>query len=171
MVESDRIAVIVDDITRLEIDAIVNAANAGLKGGGGVDGAIHAAAGPRLLTACELIGGCDTGDAVATPAFELPSKHVIHVVGPIWNGGRDGERELLRTCYHRALEIAGELDCVSIAFPCISTGVYGYPKNDACQIAIDSVREFIAGSDSPRNVVFCCFSQEDGELYRQTLRD
>lgn len=168
--EADRIAVIVDDITRLEIDVIVNAANHKLQGGGGVDGAIHAAAGEQLLAACGLIGGCETGDAVATPAFELPCQHVIHAVGPLWNGGRHGEQDLLRSCYRRSLEIAQELECRSIAFPCISTGIYGYPKDDACQIAIESICEFLAGNEVPEHVIFCCFSQEDGELYRQTLR-
>ncbi len=168
---ADRIAVIVDDITRLEVDAIVNAANHKLQGGGGVDGAIHAAAGEQLLTACNLIGGCETGDAVATPGFQLPCLHVIHAVGPLWNGGRYGEQDQLRSCYRRSLDIARELDCTSIAFPCISTGIYGYPKNDACTLAIESVTRFLEANDTPQQVIFCCFSAEDGELYRQALRN
>lgn len=170
MTRADRIAVIVDDITRLEVDAIVNAANHKLEGGGGVDGAIHTAAGKQLLTACKLIGACETGNAVATPGFQLPCRHVIHAVGPLWNGGRYGEQEQLQSCYRRSLEIARELDCQSVAFPCISTGIYGYPKNDACQLAIESVLEFLANSETPQHVIFCCFSQEDGELYREMLR-
>lgn len=170
MVTSDRLAVIVDDITRLQVDAIVNAANVKLLGGGGVDGAIHAAAGDQLLEACRLLGGCETGDAKVTPGFELNAEYIIHAVGPLWNGGRYGEREQLASCYRRALELAAELECTSVAFPCISTGIYGYPKHDACQIAINTVREHIEQYDYPEQVIFCCFSQEDGQLYRDSLR-
>ena len=171
MDQNDRIAVIVDDITRLQVDAIVNAANEKLSGGGGVDGAIHAAAGPELLEACREIGGCPVGQARATPAFKLPARHVIHAVGPLWNGGKYGERELLASCYRNALHVARELGSTSIAFPCISTGIFGYPKSDACTIAIETVRAFLEEGEAPRHVIFCCFSQEDGERYRDSLRD
>lgn len=165
----DRMVVIVDDITRLEVDVIVNAANEKLLGGGGVDGAIHSAAGPRLLEACQALGGCAAGDARATPGFDLPVRHVIHAVGPLWNGGGYGERELLVACYRRSLEIAQELGCDSIAFPCISTGIYGYPKNDACQLAIQTVQEYLEQNQAPKHVIFCCFTHEDGEIYREEL--
>ena len=170
MSELDRIAVIVDDITRLEVDAIVNAANAELEAGGGVDGAIHDAAGPQLRTACRLIGGCEPGDAVATPGFQLPARHVIHAVGPVWKGGSANERMVLASCYRRALTVSRELGCTSIAFPCISTGVYGYPKHDAALVAIDAVRDDMRAHDTPREIIFCCHRQEDGEIYRAGLR-
>ena len=134
MNELDRIAVIVDDITSLQVDAIVNPASKTLDGGGGVDGAIHKAAGPELLEACRLLGRCEPGDAVATPGFRLDCRHVIHTVGPIWSDGSHGEQAMLRSCYQRCLALADELDCNSIALPCISTGIHGYPKSDACAV-------------------------------------
>ena len=170
MTELDRVMVIVDDITRLEVDAIVSSAGRRLEGDRGIDGEIHAAAGEQLLEACRLIGGCAPGDAVSTPGFELPARGVIHTVGPIWNGGRDGERELLRSCYQRSLEIACDLECNSLAFSCISTGDDGYPRHDACRIAIETITNFLAGNEHPRHVIICCSRQEDGEIYRREVR-
>ena len=158
------------DITTLALDAIVNAANSTLLGGGGVDGAIHRAAGPELRDACLKLDDCDTGDAKATPGFALPARWVIHTVGPVWTGGERGEARLLASCYRRCLEVAVDLDVKSIAFPAISTGVYGYPKEAAAKIAIDTVRATLAASHSmPRQVLFCCFSGDDADLYRSLL--
>ena len=170
MTELDRMMVIVDDITRLEVDAIVTFAGGGLDGESGLDGGIHAVAGEQLLETCRLIGGCDPGEAVSTSGFELPASTVIHTVGPIWNGGRDGERELLRSCYQRSLEIASDLECNSLAFSCISTGEDDYPRHDACRIAIDTITDFLSGHRHPKHVIICCSRQEDGEIYRREVR-
>jgi O-acetyl-ADP-ribose deacetylase (regulator of RNase III) len=154
------------DITQLTVDAIVNAANESLLGGGGVDGAIHRAAGPELLAACRKLGGCATGDAKATPGFRLPSKWVFHAVGPVWHGGTDDEDAKLAGCYRRSLELAKEHACDSIAFPAISTGVYRFPLERATRIALATVRQHVAASGVTR-VVFCCFSAEAERMYKR----
>jgi O-acetyl-ADP-ribose deacetylase (regulator of RNase III) len=158
------------DITTLDVDVIVNAANESLLGGGGVDGAIHAAAGPQLLAACRRLGGCATGDAKRTLGFALTARHVVHAVGPVWSGGDDGEPELLAACYRRAIELAAEVHATSIAFPCISTGVYGYPKQLAAPLAIDAVRAALPSAPTLREVVFCCFGGDDFVRYERLLR-
>ncbi len=158
------------DITTLAVDAIVNAANSSLLGGGGVDGAIHRAAGPELLHECRLLGGCKTGMAKITRGYELPAAHIIHTVGPVWNGGEAGEPELLESCYRNSLELAAENKLRSIAFPGISTGIFGYPVVEAAGIAVATTREFVQCEDtSIDEVTFCCFSANDLAIYSSLL--
>jgi O-acetyl-ADP-ribose deacetylase (regulator of RNase III) len=167
---NSRIEVVVGDITRLEVDAIVNAANSSLAGGGGVDGAIHRAAGPELMQECWRLGGCDTGDAKITGGYNLPAKHVIHTVGPVYAHGRNDNAELLASCYRRSLDVAAEHGCQSVAFPCISTGIYSYPKDEACEVAVSTVNWWLSEHAVPERVIFCCFHESDGELYRAELK-
>lgn len=164
-----KIKVVQGDITKLALDAIANAANESLLGGGGVDGAIHRAAGPELLKECRTIGGCPTGEARITGGYLLPAKHVIHTVGPIWYGGRRGEEELLRSCYRNSLSLCVEHELRTIAFPCISTGIYGYPKYEACRVAVETVSEWLESHDFPEEVTFCCFGDDDFALYSAAL--
>ncbi|MDN3575209.1 O-acetyl-ADP-ribose deacetylase [Chitinimonas viridis] len=156
------------DITKLPLDAIVNAANSSLLGGGGVDGAIHRAAGPELVHACRLLGGCKTGDAKVTEGFRLPARHIIHTVGPVWRGGAHGEAELLASCYWKSLDLATRHGCTSIAFPCISTGIYGYPPALAADIAVRTVMAHPALKEELQ-VTFCCYSASDLALYQSLL--
>jgi O-acetyl-ADP-ribose deacetylase len=167
---TQRIEVLAGDITKLTVTTIVNAANVTLLGGGGVDGAIHRAAGPELLEECESIGGCPTGEVRPTKGYRLPAKWVFHAVGPVYQGGSHGEAELLKSCYANALRLAEELQCESIAFPCISTGIYRFPKQHACQIATETVIAWLKDHALPAKVVFCCFENEDVALYRAALR-
>jgi O-acetyl-ADP-ribose deacetylase len=164
-----RLRLMVADITTLQVDAIVNAANESLLGGGGVDGAIHAAAGPELLQECRKLGSCPTGQARLTKGYRLPARYVIHAVGPIYRDGRQGEEHALQSCYLESLKLAAGHDLGTIAFPCISTGIFGYPKEEACRIALATVLDWIKSHDLPREVVFCCYSAADGQVYRRQL--
>ncbi|WP_161890539.1 O-acetyl-ADP-ribose deacetylase [Pontibacter russatus] len=164
------------DITKIKVDAVVNAANSSLLGGGGVDGAIHRAGGPDILEECRQIrarqGGCDTGEAVITTGGNLPAQYVIHTVGAVWSGGRNGEPELLANCYHNSLRIASEKQLRSISFPNISTGIYGYPKPQAAQVAVQAVKDFLKDNDtSLQRIVFVCFDAENLKLYEGILNN
>jgi O-acetyl-ADP-ribose deacetylase (regulator of RNase III) len=165
----EKIEILKTDITKLEVDAIVNAANTSLLGGGGVDGAIHRAAGPELLEECRTLNGCPTGDAKITKGYRLPAKHVIHTVGPVWNGGNRNEEELLASCYRRSLELAIQNGVTSIAFPNISTGIYRFPKERAAEIAVAEVKEFLSQNPSIEKVVFAIFDDENLEIYTRLL--
>lgn len=159
------------DITKLEVDVIVNAANSSLLGGGGVDGAIHRAAGPELVHECRLLGGCKTGEAKITNGYRLPAKRIVHTVGPVWRGGDFNEPELLYSCYRRSMELAAAEKWTSIAFPSISTGIYGYPIALATQQAIAAVRNALSEPSSIDRVIFCCFSQSDLDIYEAALSE
>ena len=165
-----RLKLVEGDITALAVDAIVNAANSSLLGGGGVDGAIHRAAGPELVAECRTLGGGATGDAKITRGYRLQVKHVIHTVGPVWHGGGAGEAALLASCYRRSLELAAAHGLETIGFPCISTGVYGYPIGEACAVALHECTEFLRTHEIPRDVTFVCFGRQDYDVYRVALK-
>ena len=168
---SERVMVVEGDITKQKVDAIVNAANSTLLGGGGVDGAIHRAAGPRLVEECRTLGGCPTGEAKITKGYNLPAKWVIHTVGPVWHGGARREDELLASCYRTSLELAVEMGIRTIAFPAISTGVYGFPLERATAIAVSEVRSFLEKNSSLEKVVFVCFGKYAYECYLNAAKD
>jgi O-acetyl-ADP-ribose deacetylase (regulator of RNase III) len=165
-----RVSIVRGDITALDVDAIVNAANSTLLGGGGVDGAIHRAAGPELLAECRKLGGARTGEAKITRGYRLRAKHVIHAVGPVWHGGSRGEPELLASCYEKSLALARDHGLRSIAFPSISTGAYGYPIELAAVVAQSTVRAFLLANALPERVIFCCFSESDRHVYLDVAR-
>jgi len=164
-----RLEVIVADITSLRVDAIVNAANSSLLGGGGVDGAIHRGAGPELLAECRTLNGCATGDAKITRGYQLPARHVIHAVGPVWHGGNAREDELLASCYRRALELAHTNALRSLAYPAISTGVYRFPAERAAEIAVATVADALGSAPDVNKVIFCCFSRDSARLHETAL--
>lgn len=166
----EKIKILQEDITKLEVDAIVNAANKSLLGGGGVDGAIHRAAGPELLKECRGLGGCETGHAKITKGYNLPARFVIHTVGPVWHGGQHKEEELLASCYRESLTLAVDNSVKTIAFPAISCGIYGFPLEKAAKIAIDEVRKFLAEHPELEQIYLTCFDQEALEIYQRTIK-
>lgn len=166
-----RIEVVQGDITKLQVDIIVNAANRYLLGGGGVDGAIHLAAGPQLLEECRTLGGCETGQAKMTLGYRLPARHIIHTVGPVYQGDTAEAADLLASCYRQSLKLTADAGLQSIAFPCISTGIFGYPRVEACDVAITTVAAWLDANALPKLVCFCCYSFDDAELYRRRLYD
>jgi O-acetyl-ADP-ribose deacetylase len=168
---SEKILIETGDITKLEVDAIVNAANTSLLGGGGVDGAIHRAAGKELLESCRALNGCRTGEAKITPGFKLPAKFIIHTPGPVWNGGHQQEDHLLASCYRNSLRLALENGIRSIAFPAISTGVYHFPKDRAARIAINEIRKFLSAHSSVEKVIFVCFDEEMKAIYEKEIQN
>jgi O-acetyl-ADP-ribose deacetylase (regulator of RNase III) len=168
---SARLRAIRADITTLALDAIVNAANSSLMGGGGVDGAIHRAAGPELLDECRRLDGCQTGDAKLTGGYRLPARHVIHTVGPVWQGGKRNEARLLASCYARTIELAARHGIRRLAFPGISTGAYGYPADQAAAVAVDTVRSSLQKYDAFEEIIFCCFSMHDLQIYQMLLNE
>ncbi len=169
MTVANRIEMVVGDITTLDVDAVVTAANESLMGGGGVDGAVHAAAGPGLFEECRSIGICPEGDARITGGYLLPAKHVIHTVGPVYEDGSYGEADVLRSAYESSLRLAEEHSLCSVAFPCIATGTYAFPHEAACEIAVETVAAWLRGHEFPQRVVFCCFDEPDISLYRGRL--
>lgn len=175
MNSDDKLQVFKGDITKISVDAIVNAANTSLLGGGGVDGAIHRAGGPAILEGCRKIiakqGGCKVGEAVITSAGKLKAKFVIHTVGPVWNGGKKDEAQKLANCYRNSLLLAVENDCRTVAFPCISTGIYGYPLEEAATIAVETVSEFLTHSDRIEKVIFVCFDEDNFNLISKRVRN
>lgn len=167
----EKIRLIQGDITKIEADCIVNAANSSLLGGGGVDGAIHRAAGSELVNECRLLGGCKTGQAKITKGYKLPAKYIIHTVGPVYNGGQNGEPELLASCYRESLKMAEKEMIQTIAFPCISTGIYAYPFDQACKIALDTIISFLNDSQVIKQVILVCFSKSDYGRYAEIMKE